>query len=96
MVQLTLLIFASIAVIFTTTQTEAASTTIADLNSMQVTPSPTPTPTPPIPFSAATPATTTTTTILYTTLMTQELSSVDSVLLVSVLEKILENLEKNL
>jgi hypothetical protein len=70
LVQLTLLIFASIAVIFTTTQTGAASTTIADLNSMQVTPTPsptptpTPTPTPPIPFSAATPATTTTTTIL--------------------------------
>jgi hypothetical protein len=63
---------------------------------------PTPTPTPPFPFSTPSPTPTIPTTLqpdintLFKTLMTQELSSVDSVFLVSVLEKILENLEKNL
>ena len=98
MAQLTLLIFVSIALIFTTTIQTAASTSIASLDSMQM--NPTPTPTPPFPFS--TPAPTPTPTIpitlqpdintLFKTLMTQELSSVDRVVLTTELERILDEL----
>jgi hypothetical protein len=73
MIQLALLIFASIALIFTTTQTAAASTAVADLNSIQVTPTPTPTPT------VTTPTIRPELETLLKSLMTQELSSVDRV-----------------
>jgi hypothetical protein len=86
LVQLALLILVSIVVIFTTTQTAAASTTIADLNSIQVTPTPTPTPT------VTTPTLQPDIEMLLKTLLTQELSSVDRVVLTTELERILDEL----
>jgi hypothetical protein len=88
LVQLALLIFVSIAVIFTTTQTAAASTAIADLNTVQVTPTPTPTPTP----TVLTPTLQPDIEMLLKTLLTQELSSVDRVVLTTELERILDEL----
>ena len=86
MVQLALLIFASIAVIFTTTQTAAASTAIEDLNSIRVTPTPIPTPT------VTTPTIRPDIETLFKTLMTQELSSVDREVLTTELERLLDEL----
>jgi hypothetical protein len=87
LVQLALLIFVSIAVIFTTSQTAAASTAIADLNTVQVTP-PTSTPTP----TVLTPTLQPDIDMLLKTLLTQELSSVDRVVLTTELERILDEL----
>ena len=85
-----------IAVVMTVTQT-AAGTTIVGLDNMQVTPTPTPTPTPPIPYSEDIPTATTPTlqpdiNTLFKTLMTQELSSVDRVVLTTELERLLDEL----
>jgi hypothetical protein len=85
LVQLALLIFISIAVIFTTTQTSAASTSIADPNIIQVTPTP-PTPT------VITPTIRPDIETLLKTLMTQELSSVDREVLTTGLERLLDEL----
>jgi hypothetical protein len=84
LVQLAFLILVSIAVIFTTTQTAAASTTIADLNTVQVTPTPTPT--------VLTPTLQPDIEMLLKTLLTQELSSVDRVVLTTELERMLDEL----
>jgi hypothetical protein len=85
LVQLALLIFISIAVIFSTTQTAAASTSIADPNIIQVTPTPlTPT--------VTTPTIRPDIEMLFKTLMTQELSSVDREVLTTGLERLLDEL----
>jgi hypothetical protein len=86
LVQFALLIFVSLAVIFATTQTAAASTAIEDLNSIQVTPTPTPTP------SVTTPTIRPDIETLLKTLMTQELSSVDREVLTTGLERLLDEL----
>jgi hypothetical protein len=86
LVQFALLIFVSLAVIFATTQTVAASTAIEDLNSIQVTPTPTPTP------SVTTPTIRPDIEMLLKTLMTQELPSVDREVLTTGLERLLDEL----
>ena len=68
------------------THTTAASTTLASLGPMIVTPTPIPTP------SITTPNTQTNLETLFRTLLTQELSSADSVVLTTELERILDDL----
>jgi hypothetical protein len=68
------------------THTAAASTPISSLNPMIVTPTPTPTP------SITTPNTQLNLETLFRTLLIQELSSADSVVLTTELERILDDL----
>jgi hypothetical protein len=70
----------------TTISTQAASAQIASFEPMQVTPIPAPTP------SITTPNTQLNLETLFRTLLTQELSSVDSVVLATELERILDDL----
>jgi hypothetical protein len=86
MVGLALLIFVPVAVIFITIQTAAASTTIADFNTTQVTLTPSPTPT------VLTPTFEPDIETLLKTLLTQEMSSVDGVVLTTELERLLDEL----
>jgi hypothetical protein len=79
-------IFLLIAVVMTAFQTAAASTTIASLDPEIVTPTPAPTPSITIPNMQLDINT------LFKTLITQELSSVDRVILTTELERFLDDL----
>jgi hypothetical protein len=86
MVRLAVLIFVSIAIIMIVPVQTAASTSISSLDPTIVTPPPTPTPSITIPNTQLDIDT------LFKTLMTQDLSSVDQVVLTTELERILDEL----